>query len=110
MVPYSKERGWNIPAVGRWIGIVVVVSALVVGAYDLLWIVANARTNEFIPEETADRYLLQGLTNVWRSVLYLGTMGVVIFLLAELIDRLAWNDDVEESESPENGESQDYLE
>ena len=91
MTPYSKEGGWNIVALGRWIGIVVVVSALLVGAYDFLWVVATARENE-----AADRQLLQGVANVWRSILYLGSIGVIVILLAELIDRVTWGDDVEE--------------
>lgn len=95
MTPYSKDGGWNIPAVGRWVGVVVVVSAVVLGAYDVLWVVANART---IENEAADRILLQGLTSVWRLVLSLGSSGVIIFLLAELVDRLTWNDDAEEVE------------
>ena len=102
MVPYSKAGGWNLPAVGRWIGVVVVVSALVGGAYDLLWVVANARTNEFIRDDMADRLFLEGLNNVWRYVLSLGSSGVIIFLLAEIIDRLTWNDDAEEPEEPAN--------
>lgn len=110
MVPYSKEGGWNIPAVGRWIGIVVVVSALVGGAYNFIWVVANARANEYVPDEMADRFLLEGLTNVWRSVLSLGSSGVIVFLLAEIMDRLTWDDNAEESESPTNGESRDDLE
>ena len=96
MVPYSKEGGWNIPAVGRWIGIVIVVSALVGGAYDFLWVVADARTNDSIPDEFADRLFIQGLANVWRSVLYTGALGVMVFLLAELIDRVTWPDDGED--------------
>ena len=104
MVPYSKEGGWNIPAVGRWIGIVVVVSALVVGAYDLLWVVADSRTNEFVPDEMAARWFLQGLTNVWRSVLSLGSIGVIIILLSELLDRVTWGDDLNE---PEEGMEDD---
>ena len=91
MTPYSKDGGWNIVALGRWVGIVVVISALVCGAYDFLWIVATASSKD--PD---DRILLQGLANVWRWALSLGSTGVLIILLAELIDRVTWDDDGEE--------------
>ena len=87
MTPYSKDGGWNIVALGRWVGIVVVISALVCGAYDFLWIVATANSND--PD---DRILLQGLANVWRWTLSLGSTGVLIILLAELLDRATWDD------------------
>lgn len=88
MVPYSKAGGWNIPAAGRWIGIVVIASALVGGAYDFLWVVDAARTSE-----PSDRFVGQAIAGVLRSVLSLGATGVMIILLAELIDRVTWNDD-----------------
>lgn len=104
MTPYSKEGGWNIVALGRWIGIVVVVSALLVGAYDFLWFVATARDNE-----AADRQLLQGLSHIWRSILYLGSIGVIVILLAELLDRVTWDDDVEEPGEGREGDNQDGI-
>ena len=104
MTPYSKEGGWNIVALGRWIGIVVVASALLVGVYDLLWVIARARANE-----PADRLLLQGVANVWRSVLSLGATGVIVILLAELIDRVTWDDDVEEPGEGREGDNQDGI-
>ena len=107
MVPYSKEGGWNIPAVGRWVGVIVVATALLGGAYDLLWAVAHAKA---IENEAADRLLLQGISNVWRSILALGSSGVIIFLLAEIIDRLTWNGDNEEAEEGLNKESQNDVE
>ena len=100
MVPYSKEGGWNIPALGRWVGVVVVVSALVVGAYDLLWVVATA-------SETEDRIFLQILATILRSVLSLGASGVIIILLAELLDRVTLYDDAEEAEDAMISDKQD---
>lgn len=102
MTPYSKEGGWNLVALGRWIGIVVVVSALLGGAYDFLWVIATARANE-----PADRLLLQAFTNIWRSVLAIGSSGVIIILLAELLDRVTWSDDIDEPEEGIEGDNQD---
>ena len=104
MVPYSKEGGWDIPSVGRWIGIVVVASALAAGAYNLLWAVAHARA---IENEAADRLLLQGISHVWHSTLTLGSAGVIVFLLAEILDRLTWSADAEEAESSADVEDRD---
>ena len=91
-------------AVGRWAGIVVVVSALVGGAYDFLWIVDHASESE-----PADRILLQGLTNVWRSVSAIGSPGVLIILLAELIDRVTWDAPGEEPGEAASSDNQDGV-
>ncbi len=91
-------------AVGRWVGIVVVVSALVTGAYDFLWIVAISNTSN--PD---DRILLQGLSHVWRSVLSLGSSGVLIILIAELVDRVTWDESGEEPEEAVSRENQDGV-
>ena len=86
MTPYSKEDGWNIVALGRWAGIVVVASSLVLGGYDFFW---TTRELEAVPFQRKFRFF-------WQTFLTLGAPGMIIFLLAELIDRVTWDDDGEE--------------
>jgi hypothetical protein len=79
----NRRRGWNVVVLARWAGVAVLASA--VGLAIWTWV-------DFPGEllEGGDRFRAR---LAWQTLVQLGWGGVVIILLAELVDRLTSEDD-----------------
>ena len=88
LTPSFFKGPWDVVTLGRWAGVFVLLSALVLAIWDIL-----------IPSGPPEPYL-QVRIFMW-TLAQIGSWGVVIILLAEIVDRLGGYDydDDEEQES-----------
>ncbi len=87
LLPFITEKRWNIVTLGRWIGIVVVVAALVINVHESFW----------ATREVVELTFQRKLAFFGGGFIATGSLGVIIYLLAEIIARLTWSDDAEEA-------------
>jgi hypothetical protein len=88
LTPSFVKGPWNIVTPGRWAGVFVLVSALALALWDIL-----------IPTGPPDLHM-QVRIFMWTLV-QIGSWGVIIILLAELVDRLTGYNDVYDEDDNE---------
>lgn len=89
IIPSHLKKGWDVVRLGRWAGVFVLASALVFGAWDPFFFGGRGESLEL------------RIFFFWRSFVGTGSFGVIIILLAELVNRL--RDDEFDDASEANG-------
>lgn len=87
LLPSLFKGPWDIVKLGRWAGSFVLISALVLAAWEAFGL-----------EIPAGQFSWR-IRIFWRTLVQLGSWGVIIILLAELVDRVYGGQDSDDEEA-----------
>lgn len=86
LIPSFAKRPWNVVKLGRWAGVIVLLSAPVLAVWETVYFHVLGDSSV---QTTSPYFLIPFLS----ALVSRGVWGVVIILLAELVDRMTGHDD-----------------
>jgi hypothetical protein len=92
LIPSFFKGSWDVVKLGRWAGVFVFLSALALAVWEtFIFVLLN--NSDPTPDLIQVQLFFSG---AWRTLVQLGSLGVVIILLAELVDRVSEYDEERE--------------
>ena len=94
IIPSFLKRPWDVVTLGRWAGVFVLASAFILGAWEAFGFYLDGMT----PFQSRILFF-------WTTLVSRGSFGVIIILLAELVDNLRADDYAYDEDGESNEDS-----